>query len=98
TYYTLPFFQPPSASLSHSASTFKTIVSQKGQRIERYSFDAGSSTGVTYNYFQSFKKYDLYDRNDIAEPSRFFSDAPFLLVQYSNSQTYPDGVNSQSDP
>ncbi len=43
-------------------------------------------------------QYGCYLRDDIDQPSRWTSDDPFLLVQYINSATYPDGVNADGDP
>jgi hypothetical protein len=93
TYYTVPFYQPPGASLSHAASTFLVIASKDNQKI--YRFDANQQSE---NLYCALNKYQTYWRNDIAEGSRWRSDAPFLLVQYINSASYPDNVNGQGDP
>lgn len=92
-YYTVPFFQPPSVSLGHSASTFLVIGTKKGQKI--YRFDANS---MQESFYCSIGKYEAYWRNDVAEGCRFTSDAPFLMVQYSNSSMYPDSVAGNGDP
>lgn len=93
TYYTVPFFQPPSMPPSHSASTFLVIGTKKGQKI--YRFDASAQQNTLYCVVG---KYEPYWRNDIAEGSRWSSDAPFLLVQYINSASYPDNYNGNGDP
>ena len=93
TYYTVPFFQPPNAPPSHNASTFLVIASKKGQKIFR--FDAAAQQKTLYCQLD---KYETYWRNDIAEGSKWTSDAPFLLAQYVNSASYPDNQNGEGDP
>ncbi len=94
-YYSIPFYQPPAAPPSHTASTFLVITTKPGQVIYRYD----NAMQMTQTYFSAGgKKYDSYWRNDIDQGSHWFSDAPFLLVQYINSSSYPDNVNGQGDP
>ncbi|MDP4200281.1 MAG: hypothetical protein Q8902_12020, partial [Bacteroidota bacterium] len=94
TYYSIPFYQPPGATLAHNASTFLVIATKAGQVIKRYDNDRQQDQ----IYFTASKKYDFYWRNDIDQGSRWSSDQPFLLVQYINSSSYPDNVNGQGDP
>lgn len=93
TYYTAPFFQPPSMPLSHSASTCLVIGSKKDQKIFRFEGSSQQST-----LYCQLGKYETYWRNDILEGSRWSSDAPFLLVQYINSASYPDNYTGNGDP
>lgn len=93
TYYTFPFYQQPSMPPAHSASTFLVIGTKKGQKI--YRFESSSQQSTLYC---QVGKYETYWRNDIAEGSRWTSSAPFLLVQYMNSASYPDNQNGKGDP
>ena len=93
TYYTLPFFQPPGSAATHSASTFAVIPSVALQKI--YRTDTG---GVPMLYCVIDSNMTPYWRNDIDVASKWFSAEPFLLVQYINGASYPDGNNGQGDP
>src|SRR5207249_3460087 len=64
------------------------VASAKSQKIYRY--DAAAQSPMLY--FQSSVKYETYWRNDIDQPSKWYSDKPFLLVQFHNSKLYPDNV------
>lgn len=94
TYYTAPFFQKPGNQPSHNASTFLVIATKPGQIIYRYDNDIQQEQ----TYYLSSKVYDSYWRNDIDQPSRWTSIAPFLLVQYINSPSYPDNFVGSGFP
>ncbi len=85
-YYTAPL-------IGHvGGDTYLVIGSQQGQTITRTD-QTGSDTFKTFT-----NAYDHFFRHDIATPSSWTSDAPFMLVQYSNSATWPDATNRNYDP
>ncbi|MDP4229908.1 MAG: choice-of-anchor D domain-containing protein [Bacteroidota bacterium] len=74
TYYTIPFTR------RIGGDTYLVIGTKAGQTINRN----GDVHCVLH------KKYEYYFHNDISDSSQWTSDAPFLLVQYLNSQTWPN--------
>ncbi len=91
TYYTTNFVQPPTMP-GHDFGLYLMVASKPGQTIWRE--DASSGAHVEC---QLSNKYDNYwDELELAQ--KFWSDAPFLLVEYMNSSTYPDHDNGQGDP
>ena len=89
-YYTTPFYP---AGLGKQYSTYLVISSKANQIIHRYDPVSGDQ-----QYCVLGAQYDHNFRADINTASRWTSDAPFLLVQYINSATFPDGVNGSGDP
>jgi hypothetical protein len=86
TYYTAPLYGRV------GGDTYVAIGTQAGQVITRT--DAtGSNTFATLT-----NAYDHAWTHSVANPSSWTSDAPFLLIQYSNSSTWPNGVNGNYDP
>ncbi|SRR5579883_791035 len=86
TYYSMPFYQPAGVS-NHDASSFLIIGTKAGQNIYRYDQASGDQVLALLD-----KPYDISYAPDISKPSLWHSDAPFLLVQYINSATYPDSL------
>lgn len=87
TYYTAPFVN------RGGGDTYLIIGSKQGQIIYYK-----TSTTPKRVYCVLGKQYDHYWRPDLGEATRWESDAPFMLVQYANSATWPDGSGSFGDP
>lgn len=86
TYYTAPLYGRV------GGDTYVAIGSQSDQVITRT--DAtGSATFATL-----VNPYDHAWTHSVANPSSWTSNAPFLLIQYSNSSTWPKGENGSYDP
>ncbi len=77
TYYTAPFAQ------RRGGDSYLVIASADGQTIFRQ-----DNTGV--HPFAQIGKYASFRAPDITVAQKWFSDQPFLLVQYINSTTWPD--------
>ena len=90
TYISAPFYP---ANPGKQWSSFLVIGTAANQIIYRDDPVVGHT-----QYCILGAQFSTYLRDDIDQPSKWFSDQPFLLVQYINSSTYPDGVNSQGDP
>ena len=90
TYISAPFYP---ANPGKQWSSFLVIGTYANQVIYR----SDPLVGYT-QYCILGAPYSTYLRDDIDQPSKWESSGPFLLVQYINSSTYPDGVNSQGDP
>jgi len=86
TYYTAPLYGRV------GGDTYLAIGTMANQKIIRT--DA-NGTGV---FAKLANPHDHYWQHDIATPSSWTSNAPFLLVQYSNSSTWPAGINGNYDP
>jgi len=78
TYYTAPFIA------RKGGDSFCAIASVDGQTIWR-----ADNTGV--HSFAQLNKYQYFREADIDVAQKFYSDQPFLLVQYINSTGWPDG-------
>ncbi len=81
-YYTLPFYQPPGI-IGHQASSFVAIGSVPNQSI--YRTDANGD----HLFALLDHAYDFSLQPDVDQPSKWHSNAPFMLVQYINSPDYP---------
>jgi|GEM_PF-954524 len=91
TYYTTNFVQPPTMP-GHDFGLYLMISSKPGQTIYRSDYQSGTHTECIID-----NKYGTYwDELELAQ--KFWSDAPFLLVEYINSATYPDNQNGAGDP
>ncbi len=86
TYYTAPLYGRV------GGDTYLVIGTQPNQVITRTD-TTGSVVFATLT-----NPNDHYWRHDVATPSSWTSDAPFLLIQYSNSSTWPNGENGNYDP
>ena len=91
TYYSAPFYP---AAPGKQWSSFMVISSKAHQTI--YRMDPNTPAGTPFCTIDA--QYGTYLRPDIDQPSRWYSDAPFYLIQYINSATYPDGINGNGDP
>jgi hypothetical protein len=78
TYYTAPFIN------RKGGDSFCAIASADGQTIYR-----ADNTGI--HAFAQLNKYSYYRQSDIDVAQKFYSDKPFMLVQYINSTGWPDG-------
>ena len=90
TYISAPFYP---AAQNKQWSSFLVIGTTANQIIYR----SDPTTGKQ-QYCVLGAQYSTYFRPDIDQPSKWESDEPFLVVQYINSATYPDGVIGQGDP
>ena len=90
TYYTAPFYP---ANSGKQFSTYLIIGSKANQVIDRFDPASGEKQFCVLG-----AQYDHLFADSLHTACRWTSDAPFLLVQYINSSTYPDGLNSQGDP
>ncbi len=91
TYYSTNFVQQPGMT-SHDVASYLFISSVPDQWIWRHSCDSEIDTECMIP-----NQYGIY-RDEIAGAQKFFSDEPFLVVEYSNSSTYPDGVVGDTKP
>ena len=89
-YYTAPFYP---MNPGKEANTFLAVGTKANQTIQRYDLDSGERTHCILPY-----PYAVNWNHNISKPSRWSSDAPFMLVQYANSSTYPDGKDSLGAP
>jgi hypothetical protein len=91
TYYTGGFAQPQGAT-GHDFSMYLFVSSVRNQTIYRYNFSTGIHTEAVLG--------PAFDHAFIEESgaNKFYSSAPFLLMQYVNSSTYPDSVNGEGAP
>ncbi len=90
TYYTAPFYP---ASPGKEWSTYLFIGSKANQVINRY-----DKTNGQRQFCMLGGQYSYYFADSINTACRWSSTDPFLLVQYVNSSTFPDGMNGQGDP
>ncbi len=86
TYYTAPLYGRA------GGDTYVVIGTQADQVITRT-----DATGLD-TFATLANPYDHAWTHSVANPSSWNSDAPFLLIQYSNSSTWPDGMNGNYDP
>ena len=86
TYYTAPLYGRT------GGDTYLVIGSQPNQTITRT--DASGS----YTFATLSNAFDHAWQHNDSTPSSWTSTAPFLLMQYSNSSTWPSGVNGNYDP
>ena len=91
TYYSTSFVQPDTMPL-HDSSMFLIVSSKDSQTIHRYDCSTGDHIECTIDTSLSIRWIEE------AKPSKWYSDAPFMLVQYINGSTYPDGNNGTGDP
>ncbi len=86
TYYTAPLYGRV------GGDTYVVIGTEANQVITRTD-STGSAVFATLA-----NPNDHVWRHDVANPSSWTSDAPFLLMQYSNSSTWPNYANGLYDP
>jgi hypothetical protein len=91
TYYVTNFTQQASMT-SHDVAQYLFVASKPGQTIYRQS--CGTSAAIECTIANQFGIY----WDEVMGTQKFSSDAPFLLVSYMNSQTYPDGVSGNGEP
>jgi hypothetical protein len=77
-YYSLPFIG------RKGGDSFRAIASVDNQTIYR-----ADNNGT--NLFAQLNKYKYYTQADIDVAQHWYSDKPFMLVQYINSTGWPDG-------
>ncbi len=92
TYYTTSFAQPTGASAGHDSALYLFVASKPNQTIWHYNHITGTQeiTTIPTQYGTFWMEMGL--------TQKFWSDAPFMLVEYMNSASYPDGVNGSGDP
>ena len=91
TYYATSFAAPPNKP-THDFARYLFISSQPNQIINRHDCATGNHTVDTIP-----KQYGIY-WDELAQGQKFWSSAPFLVVSYINSASYPDSVNGIGDP
>ena len=92
TYYTTNFKSPPGQPPNHDFGLYLMIGSTAGQTIYRQDAATGIHTECILN-----NKYQTYwDEEELAQ--KFWSNEPFLLMEYINSASYPDNANGLGDP
>lgn len=92
TYYTTNFKAPIGQPPNHDYGLYLMVSSKPGQVIYRQDNATGIHTECIIN-----NKYGTYwDEEELAQ--KFWSDAPFMLMEYINSSTFPDNVNGKGDP
>ena len=89
-YYSVPFYPANPGKLGNS---FLVIGTEPNQFIHRFDSTHGDSIVCTLA-----NPFDHNCWHDIDQASRWTSDAPFLLVQYMNSPSYPDGKSGNGAP
>jgi hypothetical protein len=77
---------------THQFAQYLFISSVANQMIFRHSCDSGNNTECVIP-----NKYGIY-WDEIAGAQKFFSDQPFLVVEYVNSSNYPDSIPGQGNP
>ena len=89
TYYTTMRNLPPGSPNNYTQYLF--IASKAAQTIYRSACIGGEGVECQLD------KYGIFWA-ELEGDQKFWSDAPFLLVAYSNSSTYPGGQNGSGDP
>jgi hypothetical protein len=90
TYYTTNPIQPPGMP-GHDFGCYLFISSQAGQEINRGECGEHHTECIINN------QYGIY-WDELEGPQNFTSNAPFLVVEYINSASYPDNNNGLGDP
>ncbi|HEY3876001.1 MAG TPA: IgGFc-binding protein, partial [Candidatus Kapabacteria bacterium] len=90
TYYTTSFHQADSLPL-HDSAMYLLAASKSGQKIYR------STCGSDTDSIALANQYDIAWM-EAYKAGKFWSNAPFLCVEYSNGSTYPDGLQGMGDP
>jgi len=91
TYYTTSPFQPPGLT-GHDFSLYCLVSSVPNQTIYREDCSTGKHTEAVLG--PQFDPYYVEEEG----ACKWYSDQPFMLVQYINGSTYPDGFNGNADP
>ncbi len=91
TYYATSPVQPPGET-QKDAAMYLFISSQPGQTILRQTCDSSLRTECIIP-----KQFGVF-WDELSLGQKFTSTAPFLVVQYLNGATYPDGNNGLGDP
>jgi len=91
TYYGTYFAQPVGQP-GHDLGLYLFVSSQPNQTI----WDYNTTQGVN-QVCQIQSKYGTY-WSELQNAQKFWSDAPFMLVEYINSSSYPDNKNGLGDP
>ncbi len=85
TYYTTNFIAPPGYP-NHDFGLYLFISSKAGQVIHRQDYITGQHVECIID-----NQYGTY-WDELESAQKFWSDAPFLLVEYINSASYPDNA------
>ena len=91
TYYTSSFAEPPN-SPGHDYTRYLFISSQPNQTIMRHNCTDSDRVECTIP-----NQYGI-SWDELALGQKFWSNAPFLVVSYMNSSTYPNRVNGDGGP
>ncbi len=90
TYYATNPIQP--AGSTDESARYLFISSKPGQTIFKYNCNQGATVECKID-----AQYGIY-WDELEHGQKFFSDKPFLAVEYINSATYPDGGTNKGDP
>ncbi|HZK75353.1 MAG TPA: hypothetical protein VFD13_00445 [Candidatus Kapabacteria bacterium] len=85
TYYTTNFISPPGYP-NHDFGLYLFISSKPGQQIFRQDYVTGTHSECIID-----NQYGTY-WDELESAQKFWSNAPFLLVEYINSASYPDNA------
>ncbi len=91
TYYATSWNQSPGRE-NHEFARYLFISSQPNQTIYRHDFSTGDHTECVIT-----NQYGTY-WDEFQYGQKFTSNAPFLVVSYINSSTYPDGTGGLGNP
>jgi hypothetical protein len=92
TYYTTTPIQPQGISAGHNSAMYLIVATKNNQAIHIFNTAMGDSVVCTID-----SQYHVFWAEE-SNANKWYSDAPFMLVQYINSATYPDGNNGNGDP
>ncbi|HZK75354.1 MAG TPA: hypothetical protein VFD13_00450, partial [Candidatus Kapabacteria bacterium] len=91
TYYST-FFTQPAGEAGHDFGMYLFVSSKPNQTIWHHDQVLGSQP------FPAIPNQYGYAWEDMELAQKFWSDAPFMVVEYINSASYPDGKNGYGDP
>jgi len=91
TYYAMNFAQP-AGQVGHDNALYLFVSSKPGQTIYRQDYQTGQHVECSIG-----NQYGVY-WDELERAQKFWSDAPFMLVQYMNSASYPTNINGNGDP
>src|SRR5581483_1798230 len=91
TYYATNFAQP-AGTAGHNSGMYLFVSSKPNQTIWGFSTAIG-----THQECVIPSQYGIY-WDELQNAQKFWSDAPFMLVEYINSSSYPDNHNANGDP
>ncbi len=92
TYMGTSYHQPPGEPPGKDYAMYLLISSKPDQIIFRHNCISGTDTEAVFS--KAFSSFWAEEEGG----QMFFSNSPFLCIEYMNSSTYPDGENGNGDP